>query len=120
MKRCIATIVIAGVAIIGMAQPGTAASHHKTADPNCSITQDTAGGSTYLLSAWGIPTSTAINLWVTDPNGSTTGSPLGATPDGTFNTNESSSFDGTWTYTFSGPVRHNMDVYATCSVSVGY
>jgi hypothetical protein len=59
----------------------------------------------------------AVNLWVTDPSGTTTGSPLGSTPDGTFALNESSSSAGTWTYVFSGPTKNNgMLIYATCSV----
>jgi hypothetical protein len=54
---------------------------------------------------------------VTDPNGNTTGSPLGSTPDGNFALDESSSSAGTWTYVFSGPTKNNnTQIYATCSV----
>ncbi len=105
-----ATIVAAG------AQAGLAASHR--VDPVCTISPNPAAvGATYVVSASGIPTGTAINLWVTDPSGATTGSPLGSTPDGTFGMNESSASAGLWTYAFSGPVKQHTDVYASCSVA---
>ena len=34
----------------------------------------------------------------------------------TFNLDESSSSAGTWTYVFSGPVKNNTTIYATCTV----
>ncbi len=82
---------------------------HKS-DAPCSISPSpTAVGEVYVVSA--------INLWVTDPSGTTAGSPLGSTPDGTFALNESSSSAGTWTYVFSGPTKNNnTQIYATCSV----
>ena len=90
-------------------------------DPSCSVSSTSvAVGDWYVVSASGLPTGVAINLWVTDGNGNTTGSPLGSTPDGTFNLNESSSSAGQWSYTFSGPTKNNpatTSVYATCSVS---
>jgi hypothetical protein len=73
-------------------------------------------GEVYVVSAWGIPTGTAVNLWVTD-DGVTTGSPLGSTPDGTFNLDEWSATAGVTTYTFSGPTKKHMTIYGTCSVS---
>jgi hypothetical protein len=87
-------------------------------DPPCSISPSPAAvGQTYVVSASGLPTATAINLWVTDPSGKTWGSPLGSTPDGTFNLNESSSSAGRWTYTFSGPTKNNnTTMYSSCSV----
>jgi len=95
-------------------------SSSRKADPPCSINPSpVAVGQSYLLSASGLPTGTPVNLWVTDPSGHTSGSPLGGTGDGTFNMNESSSSAGTWTYTFSGPTKNNPDataVYASCSV----
>jgi hypothetical protein len=88
---------------------------------SCSVNPGSVNvGDTYVVSASGLPTGVAINLWVTDPNNNTAGSPLGSTPDGTFNLNESSSFAGPWTYTFSGPTKNNPDttsVYASCSVT---
>jgi hypothetical protein len=93
-----------------------AASHHATAS-GCSVSPSSADvGETYMVSAWGIPTGTAVNLWVTE-DGVTTGSPLGSTPDGNFNMNESSQTAGVTTYTFSGPTKRHMAVYGTCSVS---
>jgi len=100
---------------------GSGGSGTQQTGSGCSVSPDHANvGQTYVVSASGLPTDTAINLWVTDPNGATTGSPLGSTPDGTFAMNESSSSAGTWTYTFSGPTKSNpaaTAVYATCSVA---
>jgi hypothetical protein len=88
-------------------------------DPPCSINPSPAlVGESYVVSASGIPTGTAVNLWVTDPNGVTVGSPLGSTPDGTFNLVESGTSAGVWSYTFSGPTKQNTVVYSTCSVQV--
>ncbi len=115
MGRVIVTIMTVAMLCMGMATGVQAASHKL--DPPCSISPSPAAvGQTYVVSVSGLPTSTAINLWVTDPSGQTTGSPLGSTPDGTFNLNESSSSAGTWTYAFSGPTKNNTVVYATCSV----
>ena len=85
----------------------------------CSINPGAAAvGATYVVSVSGLPTGTAINLWVTAPDGTTTGSPLGSTPDGSFALNESSSSSGPWTYTFSGPTKQHTTIYADCSVTV--
>jgi hypothetical protein len=93
-----------------------AASHHSSTS-GCAVDPLSADvGETYVVSAWGIPTGIAVNLWVTE-NGVTAGSPLGSTPDGAFNLNEVSSTPGVTTYTFSGPTKKNMTVYGTCSVS---
>ncbi len=83
-------------------------------DPGCSVSPSPSPlGETYVVSAWGLPADSAINLWVTDASG-TVGRPLGSTPDGSFALNESSQYAGTTTYQFSGPERGNMKVYATC------
>jgi hypothetical protein len=109
-------MIIGLVALMIPLQLILAASHH-TNDSGCSVSSETVDvGQTYVVSAWGIPTDTAVNLWVT-VDGVTSGSPLGSTPDGTFNLNESSSVAGVTTYTFSGPTRKHMTVYGTCSVS---
>lgn len=110
-------IMVAGLTItIVPFSPVAAASHHGS-DPPCTINPSTAAvGETYVVSVSGLPTGTAINLWVTE-DGVTTGSPLGSTPDGTFNLNESSQTPGVTTYTFSGPTKKNMTIYGTCSVS---
>jgi hypothetical protein len=115
MKRIALVLLSTAVLVVGMAGVGQA---KRRGDPPCTISPNPAAvGQTYVVSASGIPTGTAINLWVTDPSGNTTGSPLGGTPDGTFNLNESSSSAGTWTYAFSGPVRNNnTTVYESCSV----
>ena len=114
MKRVV-LILITGATVGAMAQTGYAA---PKPDPVCSVSPSSSTlGATYVVSASGIPTGTAINLWVTDATG-TVGSPLGSTPDGTFNLNESSQTAGTVTYQFSGPVKQRTQFYATCSVEV--
>jgi len=115
MKRTV--VVMLAAAFLGGTVQVSLAAPHRRVDPPCSIDPSSAAvGATYVVSATGIPTATAINLWITDPGGNTTGSPLGSTPDGSFNLNESSGSVGTWTYAFSGPVRNHMDVYAVCSI----
>jgi hypothetical protein len=120
LKQFIPVAGIATVAAVLLVTPAVAAKGGHSADPSCSISPSAADvGQVYVVSVSGLPTSTAINLWVTDPNGNTSGSPLGSAPTGSFNLNESSSFAGTWTYTFSGPTKNNPNttvVYASCSV----
>ena len=109
-------MVLGLVALIVPFSPIAAAS--QKSDPGCSVSAVTVGVNTvYTVSAWGLPTRGAMNLWVTE-NGVTTGSPLGGTSDGTFNLSKSSSVAGTTTYAFSGPTRNHMTMYATCSVAV--
>ena len=116
MKRITLGFAVAVGVLLGT-YPGVASAHPKT-DPPCTISPNPAVvGSTYVVSASGLPTGSAINLWISAPNGTTTGSPLGSTPDGTFNLNESSGYAGTWTYKFTGPTGHNMQTYATCSIN---
>jgi hypothetical protein len=112
-------MVIGLAAVIAPLQLIAAASHRAT-DSACAVNPSWADvGETYVVSAWGLPTGIAINLWVTE-NGVTTGSPLGSTVEGTFNLDESSQTAGITTYAFSGPTKKNMTVYGTCTVSVGY
>jgi len=100
--------ILVPLGLVGAARP---------ADAGCAVSPVTADvGETYVVSAWGLPTNSAINIWVTE-GGVTTGRPLGGTPDGTFNLNEYSSMPGVATYAFSGPTRPNMKVYASCTVS---
>jgi hypothetical protein len=107
----------AGLLFAGLA--GSAHAAPKKGDPPCIINPSPVTvGQTYVVSASGIPTDTAINLVVTNANG-TTGSPLGSTPDGTFHLGESSPVAGTTSYAFTGPVKTNgTTVYSTCSVQV--
>jgi hypothetical protein len=112
-----ASILMVSAAASAQADPHNGGGRHKS-DPTCGISPNPAAvGEFYVVSATGLPILSAINLWVTDPSGNTTGSPLGSTPDGTFALNESSSSAGTWTYVFSGPTKNNMQIYATCSVT---
>jgi hypothetical protein len=54
-------------------------------DPPCSISPSPAAvGETYVVSVSGLPTGVPINLWITDPSGSTSGYPLASTGDGSF------------------------------------
>jgi hypothetical protein len=109
-------MILALGAIAVPLQFAAAASHH-AGTSGCSVNPLSADiGETYVVSAWGIPTGIAVNLWITEA-GVTTGSPLGSTPDGTFNLNEVSSTAGVTTYTFSGPTKKNMTVYGSCTVS---
>jgi hypothetical protein len=118
MKRDFIIVAAAAFVVLG-AQASFAASHSHKADPGCSTPLTAQVNETYVVSAWGIPTDTAVNLWVTAPDGTTTGSPLGGTPDGTFNLDESSGWGGKWTYTFSGPTKPHTEIFATCSLIVG-
>lgn len=111
-------VMIIGFGGIALPLQLTAAASHKATASACAVNPASADvNERYIVSAWGLPTGTAINLWVTH-DGSTTGSPLGSTTDGTFNLNEISTTAGVWTYTFSGPTKvKNTRVYGTCSVS---
>lgn len=110
----IGATVLAGAAVA----PHTHAASRK-ADPPCSISPASVSmGQSYIVSVSGLPILSPINLVVTDAQG-TTASPLGSTPDGTFNLSESSSVAGTTTYQFTGPFKNsNTTVYANCSVAV--
>lgn len=118
MKRTLVAVAIACTVLGAMSTGVQAASKHH--DPPCTITPSPAiVGQPYTVSASGIPTLVPVNLFVTAPNGTTTGSPLGSTPDGTFNLSETSNTPGTWSYEFTGVVKSsNTTVYATCSVTV--
>jgi hypothetical protein len=121
LKQFIPVAVVATVAAVLLVAPAFAKGSHRS-DPPCSISPNPAAvGQAYVVSVSGLPTSGAINVWVTDPNGNTSGSPLGSAPTGLVVLNESSAFAGTWTYSFSGPTKNNPNtttVYATCSVNV--
>jgi hypothetical protein len=114
-----ATMAVMAVSIVALVVPLATASagSRKHSDPPCEISASSvAVGETYWVSASGLPTGLAINLWITDSTG-TTGSPLGSTTDGTFHMQESSKVAGTTTYAFSGPTKvHSTFVYSTCSV----
>jgi hypothetical protein len=117
LAATITGLLLVGGATAASADPHNAGGPHRS-DPPCTINPSSvAVGDVYVVTATGLPMLSAVNLWVTDPSGTTTGSPLGSTPDGTFALNESSSSAGTWTYVFSGPTKNNgMLIYATCSV----
>jgi hypothetical protein len=89
-------------------------------DPPCTISPSPAAvGETYVVSVSGLPTGVAINLWITDPSGSTSGSPLGSTGDGSLAPKRVANSAGSWKYSFSGPTKDNPSptvVYSSCSV----
>jgi hypothetical protein len=117
LAAAITGLLLVGGATAASADPHNGGGPHKS-DPPCTINPSSvAVGDVYVVTATGLPILSAVNLWVTDPSGTTTGSPLGSTPDGTFALNESSSSGGTWTYVFSGPTKvNNTQIYASCSV----
>jgi len=118
----VVAIAVASPALAGKAGGGHGGGGggNTTQSASCSVNPSSvAVGANYVVSASGLPIDSAINLWVTGPSGSSIGSALGSTADGTANLSESASSAGTWTYTFSGPTKNNMatmPVYATCSV----
>jgi len=116
MKRAgIVVLAVVSLALGGLA--GMASAGRRT-DPWCAISPSTAGvGQSYIVHAEGLPILQPINLWVAQPDGTVTGSPLGSTPDGTFSLEEASDAAGVWTYAFSGVVRKgSTKIYATCSM----
>jgi hypothetical protein len=117
LAAAITSLLLLGASTAALADPHNAGGPHKS-DPPCTISPSPAAvGEVYVVTATGLPILSAVNLWVTDPSGNTTGSPLGSTPDGTFALNESSISAGTWTYVFSGPTKNNStQIYAICSV----
>jgi hypothetical protein len=121
LKQLIPVAIIATVAAVLLVAPAVAAKGGHATDPPCSVSASSvAVGESFVVSASGLPTDSAINFWVTDPNGHTVGTPLGSTPDGLASLTESASSTGKWTYTFSGPTKNNPSttpIYATCSVN---
>ncbi len=118
MFNRLSKVVLVSFALTAVIATAAFAGRPAKKDPPCSINPSPVSvGQTYVVSASGLPIGTAVNLWVTDPSGNTSGSPLGSTPDGSFNLNESSSSAGKWTYTFSGPTKNNnTTMYSSCSV----
>jgi len=105
-------LLLAVVLIPGQAQAKTSATETITPNP-------ASVGQTFVVSVTGLPVGSAVNLFVTAPDGTVSGSPLGSTPDGTFALDESAPSAGDWTYTFTGPTkRHNTVVYASATVTV--
>jgi hypothetical protein len=117
MKRTLLITVLAAAVFALLALPAGAGNN----SGSCSISPNPAAvNSDYVVSAQGIPTKGAVNLFITDPNGNVVGRPLGSAPLGTFNIVESSPFAGLWTYEFQGPTRggNGTQIYATCTVQV--
>ena len=124
VTRLVARVAISGVIMGATVVAGVAVAPHAFAaphkDPPCSISPSAvAVGQMYVVSVAGLPALSPINLVVANAQG-TTASPLGSTPDGTFNLSEMSPVAGTTSYQFTGPFKNsNTTVYASCSVSVG-
>jgi hypothetical protein len=113
-----ATILMAlGLVALILPLQMTVAGSHRAATSGCSVSPNVVDvGEAYVVSAWGLSTRSAINLWVTE-NGVTKGEPIGGTTDGTFSLTRSSQTAGVTTYTFSGPTGRNMKIYGSCTVS---
>jgi len=107
-------VLLLAIAVLATAAFARTPKHN----PSCTIIPDPAEPGAYVMRVSGLPTATALNVWITDPDGNIAGAPLGTTPDGTFNfkLNGSSSPPGA-TYTFSGRVKKNTAIYASCSLS---
>ena len=116
-NRAATAVMLIGALALLVPLASISAASRRHSDPPCTVSASSvAVGETYWLSASGLPTGIAINLWVNDATG-TSGSPLGSTTDGTFRMQESSRVAGTTTYAFSGPTKQNSTfVYSTCSV----
>lgn len=113
-------VAVLALALAALVVSSVALAAKPKKDPPCTINPSpVAVGQNYVVSVSGLPAGVPINLWVTDPNGQTSGSPLGSTGDGTFGLNESSSFPGSWKYSFSGATKNNPNTtvtYSSCSV----
>jgi hypothetical protein len=115
VKRAIVLLAASSSLLLGtMAGVGQAA---KPQAASCWMDPSTAPvGQDYLVHAAGLPKLTAINIWITEPDGTVIGRPLGTTPDGTFDLWESSDSAGTYEYAFSGPTKPNTKMLADCSM----
>jgi hypothetical protein len=97
---------------------------HQTlaADPACSINPTPAAvDQAYTVSAIGLPTTSPVWLIVKAPSGQSNVSQVDVNSDGTWSGAKTSSQVGTWTYTFSGEIASNKNMYgvvATCSAQV--
>ena len=116
--RFLATIVGAVLTIAGAF--GVAQAAGQTQDGRCWTQPGPANvGQTVEIWADGLPTRTALNIFVTDPHG-TYGWPVGVQPSGTVEAvwyvpDEA----GTSSIRITGPERpNNVKVYATCSMEV--
>jgi hypothetical protein len=115
MKR--AAIVGAASAALFLGSMSGIGHASRPAAATCWIDPATAPvGEAYLVHAAGPPKLSAINIWITEPDGTMIGRPLGSTPDGTFEIWESSDAAGTYRYAFSGPTKPNMKMLASCEM----
>jgi ribulose kinase len=116
--RLLATMM--GAVLTIAAAFGVAQASGRTADGRCWTQPGAANvGQTVEIWADGLPTKTALNVFVTDAHG-TYGWPVGVQPAGTIEAvwyvpNEA----GTSTIRITGPERpNNVKVYATCGMEV--
>jgi hypothetical protein len=119
MKRFLFATGSALALLTATATGASASGGGKHSDPPCTINPSSASvGQSYTVTASSLPTNTALNLSVTDANGTSVG-PLGSTSDGTMMLSESSSVAGTVTYQFLGAIKNNgATVYSSCSLNV--
>lgn len=115
MKRLILAAIVVTMSLGVMGSGAQAASKH--GDPPCVVNPNPVSvGQSYNVSVSGLPTSTVLNLWVTSPNGTTTGTPLGDVASGAISLTTSSPTAGTWNYQITGT--NATRVYSSCSALV--
>jgi hypothetical protein len=115
MKRLVLAAIVVTASLSVMGTGAQAAGKHW--DPPCVVNPNPVSvGQSYTVSVSGLPTSTVLNLWVTDPNGNTTGTPLGTVASGAMSLTTSSSAAGTWTYQVTGT--NATKVYSSCTAQV--
>jgi hypothetical protein len=114
------TAMLMGAMLTIVLALGVAQAAGRTANGRCWTNPGSASvGQTVEIWADGLPTKTALNIFVTDPHG-TYGWPVGVQPSGTV--------EGVWyvpdeagtsTIRITGPERpNNVKVYATCGMEV--
>jgi hypothetical protein len=108
-------VALAALSIVGFVGAGSTAPKPPAVcwmDPS----PMTVGGDA-LLWGTGLPTKTALNVFITD-SGETYGFPVGMHPDGIMGVGYSPEHEGTITAQITGPERGRTKVYATCTGEV--
>jgi hypothetical protein len=128
MKKVILLALAATSVVFLVVSPAIAGKR----DAGCSASSGTASlDRSSAVTAWGLPTSSTVNLIVTYPDGSTGTGPVPVAADGTYSvTAQASSTSllaapqtGTYGYQFVGRVKWPQGTfnqsYASCSMQVG-
>jgi hypothetical protein len=128
----LAAIAALGLTLAASAHAGKGGSN--SAGPGCSISPgQVVLDQSWIVSAWGLPTNSTVNMIITFPDGGQSTGPIGVATNGTFatagNSNMSASWGfiapqqkGTYSYRFVGKVKWPAGTftlsYAHCSVVV--